>query len=252
MSDTKKCTKCFVDLPKKEFPKEESRKDGLYPWCKKCLSNHRKERYKKRTRKIHLTHKVCSLCKEDKPREAYKVYSGGNLHYRCISCEEKEEALKQSGNILCTSCNIEKPKKDFVPSRQDCLRAECKECAKKYNKSSFAKRKNSQLQKIYGISLDQYNELLKKQDYKCAVCKRPHTDFKNSLAVDHAHGGPQAGAIRGLLCDTCNRFVVWKHNTSELLRNAAEYLDRDYTGYFVPEKYLHGPKKRRKKRKRVE
>ena len=47
--------------------------------------------------------------------------------------------------------------------------------------------KDRRLQKTYGITLDQYNEILKAQDGKCAICGRPATDFTVSLNVDHKH-----------------------------------------------------------------
>lgn len=245
----KKCTKCLSLVPKENFPKEKNRKDGLYPWCKECLSLHRKQRYVKRPKKVIIERKVCSLCKEDKPRSDYRIYSGGNLHYRCKECEDKEQELKDSGLILCTSCGEPKPKLDFVPSRHGQLRSQCKDCAKDYTKNNKEKIKNNHLLKYYGITLKEYRKLLEKQDYKCAVCKRSHTDFKNSLAVDHAHSGKYEGAIRGLLCDTCNRFIVWRHTDGKLLRAAAEYLESEYTGYYVPEKYVKGQKKKRRKKK---
>lgn len=246
----KKCSKCFLSLPFTDFPKEKSRKDGHYPWCKKCLSSHRKARYVQRPRKVIIERKVCSLCNEDKPRSSFNVYKGGNLHYRCKSCEKKEEDLKKSGLILCTTCNTSKEKTDFIPSRRNEIRSQCKECAKEYTQSNKAKIKNSNLLKYYGITLKQYNDLLKNQKYKCAVCKRHHTEFKNMLAVDHAHGGNREGSVRGLLCDTCNRFIVWRHNDSELLRSAADYLDSDYTGFFVPKDYIKSQKRKRRRKKK--
>lgn len=42
----------------------------------------------------------------------------------------------------------------------------------------------------------------------CAICKRPRSDFKNKLSVDHDH---KSGKIRGLLCFQCNKFKVGRH-----------------------------------------
>jgi hypothetical protein len=44
---------------------------------------------------------------------------------------------------------------------------------------------NARLEKSYGITLDEYNQLLKSQDGVCAICKRPPK--KNMLSVDHDH-----------------------------------------------------------------
>lgn len=56
------------------------------------------------------------------------------------------------------------------------------------------------LKKEYGISLDDYRSLLKKQKYRCAVCMVLHTK-KKPLHVDHCH---ETGIVRGLLCFKCN------------------------------------------------
>jgi hypothetical protein len=89
------------------------------------------------------------------------------------------------------------------------------------------------LLRVYGITLEQYLDLLKKQDGNCAVCKRDHKEFPVSLAVDHDH---HSGAIRGLLCAFCNQRVIGRHRDPELLQRAADYLRGPYTGWFVPEK----------------
>lgn len=95
------------------------------------------------------------------------------------------------------------------------------------------------LLRTYGITLEQYNELLNLQSHRCNVCKRHEDEFKTRLAVDHHHG---TGEIRGLLCTHCNRRVIGRHTSSEIFRNAAEHLDA-HTGWFVPTK----KKKKRKK-----
>ena len=40
---------------------------------------------------------------------------------------------------------------------------------------------------------------------------------------DHDH---RTGRKRGLLCFTCNRFILGKYATAEKLRSAADYLER--------------------------
>ena len=105
------------------------------------------------------------------------------------------------------------------------------------------KSREYSLKRLYGIGIKEYNSILAKQDYKCAICKRPHTYFKTNLCVDHEHS-PE-GPIRGLLCSFCNRRVIGRHRNSTLFYNAAVYLEGPFTGYFVPKKVK---KKKRNKR----
>jgi hypothetical protein len=57
-----------------------------------------------------------------------------------------------------------------------------------------------------GITPEEYDALLLKQDNKCAVCRSENPGRNQrgvvSFAVDHCH---DTGKIRGLLCMNCNR-----------------------------------------------
>lgn len=75
------------------------------------------------------------------------------------------------------------------------------------------------LQKNYGISLAEYNKILKLQGNVCAICKK--IPKSKSLAVDHCH---KTGLVRGLVCWLCNRAIgVFKDNVARLIA-AADYL----------------------------
>lgn len=58
----------------------------------------------------------------------------------------------------------------------------------------------TRLVRQYGITFEQYLEMLKKQAGECAICenqmRQPH--------IDHDHS---TGRVRGLLCATCNTAV---------------------------------------------
>jgi hypothetical protein len=62
----------------------------------------------------------------------------------------------------------------------------------------------------YGLTPDQYDELLDAQGGVCAICERTPEENGNRLTVDHDH---TTGKIRGLLCKVCNRDVgrIEKH-----------------------------------------
>jgi ribosomal protein L37AE/L43A len=241
------CTKCKQEKSVSQFPKEKKRKDGYYPWCKPCLSLHRIERYRKIPRKIWIENKVCSQCKETKHRSQFLLYEGKNLHYQCIECENKTLERVQKEIIFCSSCKKDLPKSSFIPSRQNSFRTQCKECARQYINKNKEKIKNNTLLKYYGITLEEYNRILNKQNHKCAICEIDIKNYGKYFSVDHAHSGSKEGLIRGLCCDPCNRFILWKHTEGKLLRKAADYLDSNGTGLFVPEEFIHGPKKKRKK-----
>lgn len=98
-------------------------------------------------------------------------------------------------------------------------------------------RRGEYLVRKYGITLFQYERLLKGQGGGCAICDKTPEEEGKSLAVDHDHVSME---IRGVLCSFCNHRLVGRLRDSDLLRRVADYLDT-HTGWFVPVK--------RKKRK---
>lgn len=75
-----------------------------------------------------------------------------------------------------------------------------------------------QLSKFYGISPKQYNDLLIKQKYACAVCG----DVTSAtLHIDHDHGTKR---VRGLLCTRCNPLLGYAKDDVSILMKAINYL----------------------------
>lgn len=70
-------------------------------------------------------------------------------------------------------------------------------------------------------------KLIDEHGDKCAICKKPSSEFKKRLSVDHSH---KSGRIRGLLCYRCNKFLVGRQ-TIESASKLLEYL----TKYDLPE-----------------
>jgi hypothetical protein len=84
------------------------------------------------------------------------------------------------------------------------------------------KRRRSQrcymLRKRYGIDLETYEQLETEQGGKCLICDRE----PKRLCVDHCH---ETGAVRGLLCQPCNKALGYaKDNSATLLSLANTYL----------------------------
>lgn len=76
-----------------------------------------------------------------------------------------------------------------------------------------------QLLKDYGITLEEYNQMAARQDFRCAICGQDEAP----LVVDHKHG---ARGARGLLCQPCNKGLGHFFDTPALLTAAAGYLRR--------------------------
>lgn len=86
--------------------------------------------------------------------------------------------------------------------------AHCKECAK------WCKVKSK-----YGITQEDYLEMLLNQGGVCAICGEAGV----MLCIDHDHA---TGKIRGLLCAHCNHGLGKFKDRRDLLARASEYLER--------------------------
>jgi hypothetical protein len=76
------------------------------------------------------------------------------------------------------------------------------------------------LKKKYGVTFEEYQLILMKQDGVCAICEgKPG---KTKLSLDHDHDTKK---IRGLLCVPCNISLRVIENEN-LLRKALAYLER--------------------------
>ena len=129
----------------------------------------------------------------------------------------------------CTKCNIAKTIDKFSKdsSKPDGRHPHCKECRRTQYKNSenAAKaeaRRNYTLKKKYGISIKQYDEILHKQENKCAICGIHQLEVSRRFAVDHSHTD---GHIRGLLCQSCNTALGKFKDSTEMLLRAVDYLE---------------------------
>ena len=76
--------------------------------------------------------------------------------------------------------------------------------------------------KTYGLTLQEYGDMLLDQGGGCAICDSPPTEG-GKLVVDHDHA---TGAVRGLLCGTCNSGIGMLKDDPRLLASAIMYLLR--------------------------
>ena len=144
----------------------------------------------------------------------------------------------------CPSCKKVLASSSFNRSnRRDGYQTYCREChnsmqRKKYNSDPEAKlkrqtreqrrnskkplaKKDAELKRLYGIGIEDYLELIDKQNNVCKICKK-ECKTKSRLSVDHDH---KTKKIRGLLCNRCNRAIGMFEDDPKLLREAARYFE---------------------------
>jgi hypothetical protein len=106
--------------------------------------------------------------------------------------------------------------KDEVAERRRLSRAQHPEW--KSRRGPRASQRKDQLKHHYGISLEQYEALFKRQAGACAICRKKSTRV---LCVDHCHITCE---VRGLLCRNCNLGIGHFNDDTNRLRAALAYL----------------------------
>jgi len=137
---------------------------------------------------------------------------------------------------MCSSCGDEKLISEFYrrSEKKKGYRSYCKDCTylkqKTYNLSPDTNQKivNRARAKLYGITVEEFESILLRQNGVCEICGEPETKLSKlgkvrSLSVDHDH---VINKIRGLLCDRCNRVLGFMKDSPDHLRSAANYLEK--------------------------
>jgi hypothetical protein len=98
---------------------------------------------------------------------------------------------------------------------------------KKYHAQcvSSGKWHDQRLRSKYGITTDDFNQMLKEQKHQCFICDSPLGKGTGKYAIDHNH---TTGALRKILCQPCNAGLGMFKDSIELLCKAIMYLE-DHT-----------------------
>jgi hypothetical protein len=127
----------------------------------------------------------------------------------------------------CTTCGETKPLDEFYahPQMRERRLNSCKECRKAYSRAWH--KAGGGKKSRYGITPEQYAELLAEQGNACAICT---TEF----LIDHGDRGPhidhdhRSGQVRGLLCKGCNARLGWLERRQERILNYLGFLSTTY------------------------
>lgn len=80
------------------------------------------------------------------------------------------------------------------------------------------------IKRRYGLTIEEYDRLLKAQNNKCAICGNTNDNKKpKKLCIDHNH---KTGKIRGLLCDKCNTTLGRINDDISILSAMISYLNK--------------------------
>ena len=131
---------------------------------------------------------------------------------------------------VCQNCN-----KTYTLGVESTLHKYCStECRRQWHYRKWKsnggnrcprKQKGYWLKNKYGITLDEYEDLLTVQNNKCAICGTPEPTGYN-WHVDHCH---KTGSVRGILCSKCNQALGLVNENIEILKSMEKYICKHNT-----------------------
>jgi hypothetical protein len=112
----------------------------------------------------------------------------------------------EKGRRVCSRCKKAKPNAQFHRDKQRRYQRYCKPCRREVGQ--LRDNRKYRLKSDYGLTLEEFQTLLEKQNGCCTICEQPfpeqdpkREDGYRRIRVDHDH---TTGAVRGLLCHSCN------------------------------------------------
>lgn len=145
----------------------------------------------------------------------------------------------------CAKCGLTKASSEFNRHARsaDGLQSWCRSCSteytKRWSKDNPARRNAASraryrrnpakhieyarrhiIRRQYGLTLDEYRAIIARG---CAICGKHGKTGPGGLALDHCHA---TGKVRDALCANCNNGLGRFGDDPDLLRAAADYLER--------------------------
>ena len=153
--------------------------------------------------------KVCAACDEMKPIEKFWKQSAskdGHMIYCSICADAKNREWRKKNRIQAQAIQ-----RAYYARKKGLEKLDIRSYKVKFN--------------YLGIDQDQYDALLKRQHYKCAICKAT-SPRKHGLKHFIGDYSPLDGSLRGLLCAPCDIIMDMAGEDAKLLRRASSYLQR--------------------------
>jgi hypothetical protein len=163
--------------------------------------------------------KRCTQCGEVKSREQFSPNKTGKdgLHTWCKFCKA---ASARHWHSTHREQRRVYDREDYEANGEK-ARQKANDWHRANRPRSLANKRDWKL-RLYGLTPEDYQRAKEQQGGLCAVCRGPQTPGRD-LAVDHDHA---TNDVRGLLCHHCNVGIGHFFDAPELLRAAADYLER--------------------------
>lgn len=160
-------------------------------------------------------------CKECDRIRARKHYVPVKIDKRKTKFCPKGHDKNIVGRLSDNTCKECKRINTKIWREQNPEKAKASEQANNQRRKENGQNRNWNLQRTYKITLIEYNDILKRQKYRCAICRVTLKIYGRSFHVDHDH---KTNKIRGLLCYPCNALLGYSKDNIKILKKAILFL----------------------------
>lgn len=174
-----------------------------------------KEKRKEYFKKNHIP-KRTRLLTEEEEKERRRVY-------------QKKYAKTEKRKRYNQKPEVKRKRKEYHKAyyKKDNYKEYWKKYYKENKEKLIKKGRVNKLKNKYGLTIKDYNNMLKQQGGVCAICRKKEKDKRNdkikNLAVDHNH---KTGKVRGLLCAECNKSIGYSNEDISILQKCIKYLKK--------------------------
>lgn len=176
-----------------------------------------------------VTHQRCCTCKQTLPLDDFHLSRSGT-HGRagrckpCVSIKSREwraanPKRKTETDAAWYRNNTQKAIAQAARWKRKNPDRTAK-AEKRYQLKNYMKIREKRLKKKYGIDFAVYDKIMDAQRDACAVCARQF-GYGNPPQVDHCHA---TGAVRGILCNKCNKGLGMFDDSVRVLNSAIAYI----------------------------
>ena len=155
----------------------------------------------------------------------------------CTGCDQtkslsefyKDKSTKTGYVSRCKDC-----RKSYISGYRESNTDKIKTYGRLYNQKNAevlrVKARKHHLKRKYNLTLEQWEEILAAQGYKCAACERPYEE-SSQFHTDHDHACCETqyscgACIRGLLCHRCNQALGLMQENHQAILNLANYVKK--------------------------
>lgn len=235
----KKCSKCknTFELNDINFQKRSKGSvDGYRNQCKSC----RQENCRKNDKKYRKSGKRLEYLKRYWLKNKDKIRAHGIAYEKTYKERRKELRIKNRDKIsargkkfyLEHKKEINKHHKLYANAHKEKIRLRTKQYNLEHKeeinrknrlgyRNNLQDRKQHRLKFRYNITLEQKEQMLVNQNYRCKCCG---CDLgllnEKGINIDHDHG---TGKIRGILCGSCNRALGFMEENIDKIQGLINY-----------------------------